>query len=90
MARLDRVLKFLCVLKTRSQAALACKEGRVEVDGRLGRPSQEVRRGQTILLRDRLGIQETEVTILDVPDKQLSKKDVGVYARIAVRRGDPL
>lgn len=86
MSRLDRVLKDLCLFKTRTQANHACKEGRVLVDGTPARPSQSLHVGQRILIRDRLGLRETEVEILRVPDGQIARKEVASYALITVRR----
>lgn len=89
MARLDRLLKSLCLFKTRSQATAACREGRVLLDGAPARPSHEVREGQEIVLRDRMGLTETRVVLLAVPERQVSKKDVSSFASVTVHKKAP-
>jgi ribosomal 50S subunit-recycling heat shock protein len=90
MARLDRVLKFLCLVKTRSQGTQACKEGRVLVNGAPARPSHEVRAGDRIVLRDRMGVHETRVEIVQVPDRQVARRDVSRFARVERSRREPI
>jgi ribosomal 50S subunit-recycling heat shock protein len=90
MSRLDRVLKDLCLFKTRTQATQACKEGRVLVDGKPARASMSLHSGQKILIRDRLGLRETELEILRVPERQVPRKEVSSYATITVRRDSSL
>lgn len=89
MARMDRVLKSLCLFKTRSQATAACREGRVLLDGAPVRASHEVREGQQIVLRDRMGLTETRVVLLAVPERQVPKKEVSSFATVTVHRRAP-
>ncbi|MBD3336595.1 MAG: RNA-binding protein [Candidatus Eisenbacteria bacterium] len=89
MARCDVALKHLCLFKTRSQATEACKEGRVLVDGSPAKPSQELRPGQRLLIRDRLGLREREVEILQVPERQVARKQLDGHVRVTARRRDP-
>ena len=82
MARLDRVLKHLCLTKTRTQATEACREGRVWVNDSQARPSHEVRPGDRIVLRDRLGRYAVRVEILEVPERQVARREISRYARV--------
>ncbi|MBU1699846.1 MAG: hypothetical protein KJ970_07440 [Candidatus Eisenbacteria bacterium] len=90
MSRADRMLKYLCLFVTRSQAAAACKEGRVLVDGAPVRAAQEIRVGQRILIRDRMGMHEMEVEIHRVPERQVPRKNVDEYATVTRRQREPL
>jgi ribosome-associated heat shock protein Hsp15 len=46
--RLDIWLDVACLFKTRSQAQNACRKGKVEVNGALGKPHRLVREGDEI------------------------------------------
>lgn len=46
--RLDIWLDVACVFKTRSQAQDACRRGRVEVNGQLGKPHRLIRPGDEL------------------------------------------
>jgi ribosome-associated heat shock protein Hsp15 len=73
--RVDQALSRLCLFKTRSQAARACDEGRVLVNGRKARPAHEVRPGDRLVFLDRLGLWRTEVEILGLPETSVSKAE---------------
>ncbi|MBN1158525.1 MAG: RNA-binding S4 domain-containing protein [Bacteroidales bacterium] len=49
--RLDKWLWSVRIYKTRSQATEACRKGRIMINGTEAKPSREVRRGDTILIR---------------------------------------
>lgn len=84
--RLDRVLSHLCLFKTRSQAAKACDEGRVSVNGEPARSSKIVRASDRIRFLDELGRQEEEVEVLAVPERQASKARARELYRVLSRR----
>ncbi|MFN8546748.1 MAG: S4 domain-containing protein [Candidatus Eisenbacteria bacterium] len=71
--RVDLLLDRLCLAKTRSQAAKACAEGRVFVNGMAARASKEVRVGDRLRLIERFGAGELEVLLLEVPQKAVAK-----------------
>lgn len=71
--RLDRVLSHLCLFKTRSQAAKACDDGRVFVNGEQARASKMIHASDRIRFREPLGRFEEEVEVLEVPERQVSR-----------------
>ena len=69
--RIDILLKFLCLLKSRSSAKNLCEKGDVRISGRAVRPSATVREGDRVTLVKRNDT--LEVQIVRLPDKQLSR-----------------
>lgn len=59
--RCDLCLNRLCLYKTRSQAAKACLEGRVQVNGQPARAARPIRPGDRIRFQDPTGRFEEEV-----------------------------
>ena len=53
MSRLDKFLWSVRVYKTRSDAAAACKSGKVKVNDIQAKPSREVKKGDTLEVRKR-------------------------------------
>lgn len=51
MSRLDKYLWSVRIFKTRSDAADACKSGKVKVNGTEAKPSREVRSGDELVVR---------------------------------------
>ena len=51
MSRLDKVLWSIRVFKTRSEAADACKSGRVKVNGTEAKSSREIKSGDEVTVR---------------------------------------
>ncbi len=85
--RIDQVLHWLCLEKSRSLATRACREGRVQLNGHVVKPSHEARAGDRIALvaegRDRA--LELELTAL--PAGQLSRADAARYYRVVSSGG---
>jgi ribosomal 50S subunit-recycling heat shock protein len=77
--RIDLVLKYLCLVKSRSIAKALCDGGRVLVDGKAARPSVNVAEGAhvTVVFRRRA----VTVELVQVPRKQLSKTAAVDYYR---------
>lgn len=76
--RIDLVLSRLCLMKTRSQAAHACEDGAVRLNGRPAKASAAVRPGDRIVLLDPSGRSEREFEILALPPE-------GALSRAAAR-----
>lgn len=92
MSRLDKFLWSIRVYKTRSDAADACKSGRVNIDGVVVKASREVKPGDLIevrkgnvrykyrvieLLNNRVGAKLVPNYVEDLtPPEELAKLDV--------------
>jgi ribosome-associated heat shock protein Hsp15 len=78
MARLDKYLWAIRVYKTRSEAADACKAGRVKVNGIEAKSSREVRESDVLTVR-KLPVTYTYKIIQLVENRQPAK-NVALYA----------
>ncbi|MCK4303545.1 MAG: hypothetical protein KAY24_04840 [Candidatus Eisenbacteria sp.] len=85
--RIDRILHWLCLQKSRSLAARECRAGRILFNGEQVRPSRDVHPGDRITILDCLSNREEVVRILEVPQKQLSRKDARTYYEACQGRG---
>lgn len=85
--RIDLVLKYLCLVKSRSLAKTLCDRGRVLIDGEPARPSADIHDGARVSLL--LPRRTLTVEISRVPEKQLSKaKALDYYRRVETPPGD--
>jgi len=75
--RIDLVLKYLCLVKSRSLAKSLCEQGRVLVGGHPARSSSTVRMGDRITVH--FAHHALTFHLDDVPGKQLSKSDAPAY-----------
>jgi len=87
--RVDLLLDRLCLAKTRSQAAKACAEGRVFVNGQAARASKEVKVGDRVRLIERFGDSELEVLLLDVPQRPVAKAAARDCYEVVSRKSAP-
>ncbi|MDR0582677.1 MAG: RNA-binding S4 domain-containing protein [Prevotellaceae bacterium] len=78
MVRLDKYLWAIRVYKTRSEAADACKAGRVKVNGTEAKSSREVRENDMLTVR-KLPVTYTYKIIQLVENRQPAK-NVALYA----------
>jgi len=78
MSRLDKYLWAIRVYKTRSDAAEACKSGRVKVNDIEAKPSRELREGDTLTVR-KLPVTYTYKVIALIENRQPAK-NVPLYA----------
>ena len=78
MSRLDKYLWAIRVYKTRSDAADACKAGRVKVNGMEAKASRELREGDVLAVR-KLPVTYTYKIIQLVENRQPAK-NVPLYA----------
>ena len=77
--RVDLILKYLCLVKSRSMAKILCDRQLVLVDGRPVRPAASVAAGSQITIHFRKRTLSLE--LLDIPRKQLSKTAALDYYR---------
>ena len=80
--RLDLVLKFLCLAKSRSAAKILCDDGAVRINGAEARAASIVHAGDVIAIR--APERALTVEILDVPGKQASKTDAPRHYRVVI------
>ena len=77
--RVDLVLKYLCLVKSRSLARTLCDRDRVLLNGRPARASATVRDGDRVTVQFQ---RHTVTAAIDrVPEKQLSKSAALTYYR---------
>lgn len=69
VARLDKWLWAVRLFRTRSLATAACRAGEVTLDERPLKPSRDVRRGETIHVRQ--GVMRRTVVVLGVPPSRV-------------------
>jgi ribosomal 50S subunit-recycling heat shock protein len=77
--RIDLLLKFLCLVKSRSVAKTLCANDRILVGGRPVRPSHRVAAGQRVTIHFRT--RTVTVELREIPEKQLSKSTAVDYYR---------
>ncbi|HOD17989.1 MAG TPA: S4 domain-containing protein [Candidatus Cloacimonadota bacterium] len=78
--RIDLFLNKVCLTKTRSIAKNACDKNLVQINGKIAKPSQEVKVGDTVRL-DLYGFSQ-ELTVLELPAGNVTKKDVTRYYKL--------
>ena len=75
--RLDKYLKVSRIIKRRTVATDACNAGRVEINGKIAKPSSEVKIGDMIQIR--FGDKLTKVEVLDVKEVVRKEDASGMY-----------
>jgi ribosome-associated heat shock protein Hsp15 len=75
--RLDKWLWAVRIFKTRSLASDACRAGSVEVNALRAKPARDVRRGETITVRQ--GLILRTLRVVDVPVSRVGAKLVPNY-----------
>jgi ribosomal 50S subunit-recycling heat shock protein len=89
--RIDLVLKYLCLVKSRSVAKSLCERDRILVNDKPARSSAPVRAGDRVTVR--FLNRALTLEIESVPEKQLSKSNAPAYYRLirtTEERDDPL
>jgi ribosome-associated heat shock protein Hsp15 len=71
--RVDLLLKYLCLAKSRSAAKAACDEDGVSINGSPARAASIVRVGDAVSLRT--DTRELTIEILELPTRQASKAE---------------
>ena len=78
--RLDKYLKVSRLIKRRTVAAEACDGGRVSVNGKVSKPSQDVKPGDVIELS--FGQRSVKVEVLSVAETVRKDDAAGMYRQI--------
>ena len=78
--RLDVWLDVACIFRTRSEAQKACRGGKVEANGQLGKPNRRLRVGDEILISRPLG-RKQRLKVLVLADRHVAKAEArALYA----------
>ena len=79
--RLDKYLKVSRLIKRRTVANEACDSSRVSVNGKLVKPSYDVKVGDSITIA--FGSKQVTVRILDIKETTKKAEAVGMYEVIS-------
>jgi ribosome-associated heat shock protein Hsp15 len=82
--RLDLLLNYLCLVKSRTRAKEAVVSGKVKVGGVSVKPSREVREGEVLHIF--YPAKELVLEIVELPERQVSRKRAGDYYRVIRER----
>ncbi len=74
-ARIDKWLWCVRVFKTRADAAEACRDGAVTVNGNDAKPGRDVRPGDTITVRMSAGLTRT-LRVVSLPRSRVAAKEL--------------
>lgn len=77
--RVDKYLKTARILKRREAAKELALQGRIQINGRIAKPSTEVEVGDVLCLE--FGYRILEIKILDI-QKQVSKQNASLLFEI--------
>lgn len=75
--RIDKFLKVSRVIKRRSVAADACDGGRIEINGKVAKPSKDVKIGDVVTVS--FGNNTLRFEVLDVNEKQTKQSAETMY-----------
>ncbi len=75
--RIDKFLKVSRVIKRRSVAADACDGGRIEINGKVAKPSKDVKIGDVVSVS--FGNNTLRFEVLDVNEKQTKQSAENMY-----------
>lgn len=78
--RLDSFLSDVRLIKRRTQAKKACENQIVWVDGKIAKPSKEIKTGQKILLN--FTSRTIEIEVLDIPKRNVKKEEAHKFFRL--------
>ena len=78
--RIDLVLKYLCLARSRSSAKALCDRGAVLVNGATARAASTIHPGDCIELR--VPERTVRIEIIEVPVRQASKAEAPKYYRL--------
>ena len=72
--RLDLWLDIACLFKTRSEAQKACRSGRVDVNGQIGKPHREIKIGDAIEISRPPGRRQ-QLVVRGLAEKHVAKAE---------------
>lgn len=75
--RIDKFLKVSRVIKRRSVAADACDCGRIEINGKVVKPSKDVKIGDVVQVS--FGNNTLRFEVLDINEKQTKQSAENMY-----------
>ena len=75
--RIDKFLKVSRVIKRRSVAADACAGGRIEINGKVVKPSKDVKIGDIVQVS--FGNNTLRFEVLDINEKQTKQSAENMY-----------
>ena len=75
--RIDKFLKVSRVIKRRSVAADACDGGRIEINGKVSKPSKDVKIGDVVQVS--FGNNTLRFEVLDINEKQTKQSAENMY-----------
>lgn len=78
--RIDKFLKIAMIFKTRSSAEKAIENGELLLNGKKIKPSSTVKIGDILTLKTLL--KETTYQVLNISEKNVSKKDAKELTKI--------
>lgn len=76
--RVDKWLWAVRVFKTRSDAAEACRTGKVTINGSEAKPSKEVKEGDVLTVK-KVPVMRFSYKVLGIVERRLPAKDVPTY-----------
>lgn len=76
--RVDKWLWAVRVFKTRSDAAEACRTGKVTINGSEAKPSKEVKEGDVLSVK-KVPVMRFTYKVLGIVERRLPAKDVPTY-----------
>ena len=79
--RLDKYLKVSRLIKRRTVANEACDSSRVTVNGKLVKPSYDVKIGDSITIA--FGSKQVTVRVLDIRETTKKSESIGMYEVIS-------
>ena len=79
--RLDKYLKVSRLIKRRTVANEACDSSRVMVNGKLVKPSYDVKIGDSITIA--FGSKQVTVKVLDIKETTKKAESIGMYEIIS-------
>lgn len=76
--RVDKWLWAVRIYKTRSDAAEACRTGKVTINGTEAKPSKEVKEGDVLTVK-KVPVMRFTYKVLGIVERRLPAKDVPTY-----------